>query len=543
MIDEVSPMSLSAGAQITDRRAAAMRGGDPTPLLAAMPARYSHLVRNWAERTPDRQALLCDGRVVTYRDLWDATGKARGLLRGLGVRPGDRVLFVAENGSQVVPLLLAASELDAWAVPLNARMSAREVATIRSFAACRIGIYCAGDSGAAAGHGEAVGAIRQETPLGPLAIGPLDPAAEPEPVYPDKAHQTAVLVFTSGTTGEPKGVMLSHQALLYMGGNMAMLRDIGADDVFYNSAPVSHAIGLGTVLMTAFWAGASAELVARFTPGHLIRALHEERITSVTGVPTLFARVLDHAAAIGASLRSRRLRIIAAAGAPLDLALKARIEQAFGLRMGNSYGMTECNPVARSAGGVIGNEVGAVQPGVEIRLVREDGSDALPGTPGEIWVKGPSLMLGYYCNPAATDAVMRPDGRIATGDLAEMDETGALRIVGRTKDLIIRSGFNVYTVEVESVLSECPGVAMAAVIGRPVPGNEAVVAFVQPLPGHTLIAAALADWARERLAPYKRPAEFIIRTELPIGPTGKIMKIRLKQLDAEITAAGQHPKN
>jgi long-chain acyl-CoA synthetase len=514
----------------SDRRAKAMSGGDATSLLARMPERFSHVVRERAAQEPARLALRSGEVEMSYGDLWLATARAVEFLRDLAIRPGDRVLLVGENGLQIVPLLLAASELDAWGVPLNARMSVREIQTIREFANCRRSLYCLADSKAAAGHAQ-TDAIACEIPiLGRVAVSCLNELAAIEQVYPDKARQTAVLVFTSGTTGEPKGVMLSHQALIYMGANMAQLRKIVPDDSLYNSSPVSHVIGLGTVLMTAFWAGASAELVARFTPEHFVDALTTGRITGVTAVPTLFARILDHAEARKISLRSSRLRMIATAGAPLDLVLKARVEQAFGLRMGNSYGMTECNPVARSGGGVETNEVGELQPGHEIRIVREDGRDAMDDESGEIWVKGPSRMLGYYRNANATAAALRDGDWLNTGDLGRMSEQGHLYIVGRSKDLIIRSGFNVYPVEVESVLSLFPGVAQVAVVGRDVPGNEEVVAFVQPSPGCILDPVELANWCSERLAPYKRPTEIIIKAELPIGPTGKIFKIRLKQL-------------
>ena len=206
--------------------------------------------------------------------------------------------------------------------------------------------------------------------------------------------------------------------------------------------------------------------------------------------------------------------------------------------MGNSYGMTECNPVARSPAGVDANEVGEVQPGVEIRIVREDGQDAGPDESGEIWVKGPPRMLGYYRNEAATNSVLRSGAWLATGDLGRMDEDGKLYIVGRSKELIIRSGFNVYPVEVESVLSMHPGVAQVAVVGREVPGNEEVVAFVQPAPGVEIDVEELSKWAAERLAPYKRPAEIIFSPELPVGPTGKIFKVRLKQLAASTARQG-----
>jgi long-chain acyl-CoA synthetase len=520
------------------RRARAMKGGDAASLLGRMPERYSHVVRQWAEQDPFRLALRAGDSQMTYGGLWDATKEAVRLLRKLGVGAGDRVVLVAENGLQIVPLLLAVSEMDAWAVPLNARMSVREVETIRLFAGCRRALYCVGDSESAASHAQADEIEQDVFLLGKVAVSVRNAESLPEPFYPDKARQTAILVFTSGTTGEPKGVMLSHQALIYMGANMVDVRKITKEDSFYNSSPVSHAIGLGTVLMTAFWAGASAELVARFTAKHFVEALKDERITGVTAVPTLFARILEFAEQNGVSLRSKRLRIIATAGAPLDLTLKARIEEAFGLKMGQSYGMTECNPVARSPGGVDTNEVGEVQPGVEVRIVREDGQDAASGESGEIWVKGPPRMLGYYRNEAATNSVMRSGGWLATGDLGRMEEDGKLYIVGRSKELIIRSGFNVYPVEVESVLSMHPGVAQVAVVGREVPGNEEVVAFVQPAPGVAVDVEELSKWAAERLAPYKRPAEIILSPELPVGPTGKIFKVRLKQLAASTARQG-----
>ncbi len=200
--------------------------------------------------------------------------------------------------------------------------------------------------------------------------------------------------------------------------------------------------------------------------------------------------------------------------------------------MGNSYGMTECNPIARSAAGVETNEVGELQPGVTVRIVRDDGEDAGVDERGELWAKGPSLMLGYYRNKDATQAAMRPDGFLATGDLATVDAMGRLYIVGRSKELIIRSGFNVYPAEVEAVLALYPGVAQVAVVGRQVEGNEEVVAFVQPTHGVVLDTDALAHFARDRLAPYKRPAEIILQSELPVGPTGKIYKSLLRDIAA-----------
>ncbi len=510
-----------------------LRGPDPATLIARLPPRYSDVLRARAASHSHAPALHCGSETWSYGQLWQHTERMIDLLRREGVRAGDRVLLVGENGLQLVPLLLAASAIDAWGVPLNARLAPPEIATIADAANCRLSLYCVGDSDAAADHAAARNAVRQETPIGVLALA-ADPQASAEPAHSGNAEQAAVLVYTSGTTGQPKGVMISHLALLYMGAHMAELRGIRPDHVFYNSSPVSHALGLGTVLMTAFWAGASVRLVQRFDAAELAGLIAEGSVSVVSGVPAMLARLVDHAAAHGISLRHAGMHSISVAGAPLEPALKQRVEAAFGLAIENSYGMTEFNPVARSAGGIEDVEVGALTPGVEARLIDASGADA---SCGELWLRGPQRMLGYFRDPAATLAATRPGGWLASGDIAEVDAQGRLRIVGRCKELIIRSGFNVHPAEVERAIGELPGVAMAAVVGRPVPGNEEVVAYVQPLPGATLDPSALAAAVRDRLAPYKRPTIWRIERQLPIGPTGKIMKVRLKDQEAALAAA------
>lgn len=504
-------------------------GGSAETLLASMPSRLAGLVQRQALTAPDRPALLSAGKTVSYLDLWEAIGRAKNLLKAAGVVGGDRVMIVNENSIAAVTFIFAASDLDAWASPINARMSAREIDACRIYSGCRTVVYTVGDSSAATDHAAQAKARLYEDPVfGKVAFGPTNVNAQPEPVYAEKERQTAVLLFSSGTTGAPKGVMLSHQAIMYMGGNMAELRKITSDDMFYNIAPLSHVIGLGAMLTTAIWAGGTTELVTQFRPDNFVAALQANRITYVMGVPTIFARVLEYAKVNGLSLRSDRLRFIAVGGMPLDLTLKSQIEEAFGLEIGNSYGMTEISPITRSPGATVGRTVGVTQPGITIRIMREDGQSAAINEPGEIWVKGPNLMLGYYKNDAANEDVRRPDGFMTTGDIGSVDQHGNLSLVGRTKDVIIRSGFNVYPIEVEAVLSQVPGVALVAVVGRAVDGNEEVIAYVQPAAGRQLDVAELDAWARENLTAYKRPKEIILTNELPIGPTGKILKSKLK---------------
>jgi acyl-CoA synthetase (AMP-forming)/AMP-acid ligase II len=504
-------------------------GGSAEKLLASMPSRLAGLIERQAMAAPDRCALISGDKTLTYAELWQAIRPAKELLIAAGVVPGDRVMIVNENSIAAVAFVFAATDLDAWASPINARMSAREIDACRAFSGCRTVVYTVGDSLSAADHAERAQATAHEDPLfGKIALAPTDVNARPESVYAEKERQTAILLFSSGTTGAPKGVMLSHQAIMYMGGNMAELRKITPDDMFYNIAPLSHVIGLGAMLTTAIWAGGTTELVTQFRPDNFVAALQANRISYVMGVPTIFARVLEYAKANGLSLRSDRLRFIAVGGMPLDLTLKSQIEAAFGVEIGNSYGMTEIAPITRSAGATAGRSVGVPQPGIKIRIMREDGQSAAVDEPGEIWVKGPNLMLGYYKNDVANEDIRRPDGFITTGDIGSMDQNGNLSLVGRTKDVIIRSGFNVYPIEVEAVLSQVPGVAMVAVVGRTVGDNEEIIAYVQPAAGRLLDIAELEAWAKENLSAYKRPKEIILTNELPIGPTGKILKSKLK---------------
>jgi acyl-CoA synthetase (AMP-forming)/AMP-acid ligase II len=522
-------MRDAPASSINPSRSNVFDGGSAEALLAAMPPRLAGLVQRQAIATPDRRALISGDKTITYGELWQAIGRAKELLKAEGVVGGDRVMIVNENSIAAVVFILAASDLDAWASPINARMSSREIDACRAYCECRTVVYTVGDSPAAADHATRAAARTFEDAIfGTVAFGLTDPAVLSEPVFADKERQTALLLFSSGTTGTPKGIRLSHQAIMYMGGNMAELRNITTDDIFYNIAPVSHVIGIGAMLTTAIWAGGTTELVAQFRADKFVEALKADRITYVMGVPTIFARLLDYARTNNVSLKSSRLRFIGVGGMPLDLTLKAQIEDAFGLVVGNSYGMTEIAPITRSRGGTIGRTVGIVQPGINLRIVREDGEDAAIGEAGEIWVKGPNLMLGYYKNDAANNDVRRPGGFISTGDLGLMDQDGNLSLVGRTKDVIIHSGFNVYPVEVEAVLSQVRGVALVAVVGRMVEGNEEVIAFVQPIAGHKLDVAELEAWARTNLTPYKRPKEIILTNELPIGPTGKILKSKLR---------------
>jgi acyl-CoA synthetase (AMP-forming)/AMP-acid ligase II len=262
-------------------------------------------------------------------------------------------------------------------------------------------------------------------------------------------------------------------------------------------------------------------------------ALEEARVTMCQGVPAMYAKYLEHLAASGRAFHAPALRAIYCGGSPLAASVKRTVEAGFGLTLHNGYGLTEAAPTiaqTRHDAPRTDCSVGPALPGVELRIVASDGQEVSDGGVGELWVRGPNVMQGYYRDAVASAEALRPGGWLATGDLARLDPDGALHIEGRLKELIIRSGFNVFPVEVESVLNAHPEVSQSAVVGRDVEGNEEVVAFVELVPGARVDARALVEFAAARLAPYKRPAEVIVMEKLPAAASGKLLKGRLKEL-------------
>jgi acyl-CoA synthetase (AMP-forming)/AMP-acid ligase II len=463
----------------------------------------------------------------------DACERAVDAWRADGVGPGDRILVIGENSVAAVVAVLAACRLRAWAVPVNARLSAREVDAIARHCRPRLVIATTRVSCDAAAHGERLGA-RSVAPLDALGatLAPGGDPGDPEPLSGEPREQVAALIYTTGTTGTPKGVMLTHDNLLFVAGRSAEVRHLSRADRVYAVLPLSHVFGLASVVLGTLYQGARLDLVARFDAAHVARAFAEDGITIFQGVPQMYARLV----ALGerAGLRAPRLRYLSSGGAPLDPALKRRVEGLLGLALHNGYGATETSPTVTTTptdAPVDDTGVGPPIPDVEVRIRPVTG--VAPGAQdiGEIQVRGRLVMKGYYRDPDATAAVMTRDGWYRTGDLGRLDGRGHLHVVGRLKELIIRSGFNVYPPEVEAVLTEHPDVALAGVVGRLVAdGNEEVVAYVQPRPGRAIDADALRAFAEARLAPYKRPAEYRVMAELPAAPSGKLLKHRLREM-------------
>jgi long-chain acyl-CoA synthetase len=517
---------------------------DIARLMPTLPDRISAIPRRWSARAPNAPALHDGRRLWTYAELTATIDDTAALLRQLDVRAGDRLMVVGENCVAQVVLTFAAADIDAWIVHVNGRLSACEVDQIIDHSGARRVIYTSAPAATAAPaspetvvHGRRHGAEAAESPFGAWMIGALNAGCAPEPAHAAPERQVAALVYTTGTTGHPKGVMLTHRNLLFIAAVSSTLRGLTPDDRAYGVLPVTHVYGLASVMLGTLYAGACLYLCPRFTPDALIKSIRDDRLTILQGVPAMYARLLETLGATDQGKPRRlenQLRFAYAGGSPLSPSLKTQVEQVLGVALHNGYGLTETSPTVsqtRLDAPRDDASVGMAIPGVEVRVVDAGGVDVAAGADGELWVRGPNVMHGYYREPELTAAAMRPDGWINTGDIARRGPDGALFIVGRTKELIIRSGFNVYPLEVETVLNAHPAVTQSAVVGRDTAdGNEEVVAFVELDPRRRVSIEELQRYLATRLSPYKCPSEIIAMPALPAATTGKILKGKLRQL-------------
>jgi acyl-CoA synthetase (AMP-forming)/AMP-acid ligase II len=497
-----------------------------------LPSRIHEVIDRHVACSPDRIALIEDSTSWSYRELDRSVADIAAGLKSLGVRAGDRIIIISENCIALAALLLAASRIDAWAIVANPRLSPRELDQIRDHSGARRMFFTSEVSKEAAAHVQRCGAgIRQLGPLKGIGVGALNESAVAEPVESDPTKQVAVLIYTSGTTGTPKGVMLTHDNLLISAKTTAHFRKMDADDKVYVVLPISHIVGISLLIMTLM-VGGTVRLVGKYDAAALAKAIAEEGITILNGVPATYQRLLEYKAVAGLRQLDRgSLRLIAVAGAPLDLDLKSRVEQELGLPLSNGYGITECSP------GISGvrfdtprsdHAVGTLLPGVEARVRTIDGIPVARGGIGELHVRGRNVMRGYYRAPDLTAKAIDSEGWFNTGDLARLDGD-CLYIVGRTKEMIIRSGFNVYPAEVEAILNSHEAVVQSAVVGRTVEGNEEIVAFVQLMQGSPVKPADLMAFINPQLTSYKRPSEIILLDALPATSTGKILKHKLAE--------------
>jgi len=495
------------------------------------PATVGDIVPYWAAKTPDRVVLTDDSRSWTYRELDSEIGATMAWLEASGIRPGDRVMLVCENCCAAVAVFLALNVCGAWPILVNARLSDREIDEVREHSGARCVILTVGVSARAKAHAARLGAeLHDPASFGAVALSPLNETVMPEPREADATQRVAALLYTSGTTGKPKGVMLSQANLLFVARTSAQMRSLGPGDKTYVVMPISHILGLTGILLGSLVSGAQVRLTSRFDPAATFAALDRERVSVLIGTPSMHAMLAEYATRKKfVPIACPALRIMSSAGAPLDAATKSAAETAFGRTLHNGYGITECSPTITLTSLEAPRtdcSVGRLLPGVEAKLAGPDGQIAPPNEMGELWVRGPGIMKGYYRAPDETAAAVNGEGWFKTGDLARIED-GNVFIVGRCKELIIRFGFNVYPAEIEGVLNAHPDVARSAVIGRQVDGTEDVLAFVHLTDGARATTDDLSDYAATKLAPYKRPSRIVVVPAMPVSPTGKILKSEL----------------
>ncbi|MEU5996247.1 long-chain fatty acid--CoA ligase [Streptomyces sp. NPDC047197] len=486
-----------------------------------------------ARRHPDRTALVEGELRLSFGELWEQARTRAAALGELGVGPGDRVALMAPNTAEFPRAYYAILAAGGVVVPVHLLLSAEEVEHVLRDSGATL-LLC---HPAQAETGKAAAAATGVRMLTLGADGELETlahAAQPLTSYVTReADDPAVVFYTSGTTGVPKGAVLSHLNLVMNATVCAFdAHDVRGDDVALGALPLFHAFGQ-TVSMNATWrAGATLVLLPRFDAARAIALMAAEGVNTFHGVPTMYVNLVA-AAAAAAELPALRLAI--SGGASLPVAVLERFEAAFGVPVYEGYGLSETSPTASVNQPVFGTRAGSIgHPlwGVDVEIARADVEgriELLPtGELGEVVVRGHNVFSGYLGRPEATaEAVV--DGWFRTGDLGTKDADGFLAIVDRKKDVIIRGGFNVYPREVEEVLMRHPDVAHVAVIGLPdeVHGEE-ICAVVVAAPGSAPDAARITEWSKEHLGRHKYPRRVEFTGELPLGPSMKVLKRELR---------------
>ncbi|MGY1710993.1 long-chain fatty acid--CoA ligase [Geodermatophilus sp. SYSU D00758] len=491
-----------------------------------------HLVDTTAEHG-DRAALRMDDAVLTYDGFRDAAGGVAAGLRARGVRPGDRVGMVLPNVLSFPVVFYGALMAGAAVVPMNPLLKAREVEYFLRDSGARLVVALDAIADAATEAAAAVG-------VDAVTVGPVDAGAslggsgqrDPEPRDDQDA---AVILYTSGTTGPPKGAELTHANLrsnCRTGG--VELVELTPDDVVMGCLPLFHVFGLTCGLNASVLAGSCLTLVPRFDGAKALQVIERDRVTVFEGVPTMFAAMLHSPDRDRHDVSS--LRLCVSGGSAMPVEVMRGFEEAFGCVVLEGYGLSETSPVAsfnqlhaERKPGTIGTPI----RGVEMRLVDDAGRDVPSGEVGEIAIRGENVMRGYWGKPEETAKAI-PDGWFRTGDLARQDEDGYFAIVDRKKEMIIRGGYNVYPREIEEALYEHPAVGEAACVGVPHPElGEEVAAAVALKPGQQADADELRAWVKERVAAYKYPRHVWLVESLPKGPTGKILR-RAVEIPSEV---------
>ncbi|MEA2382229.1 MAG: long-chain acyl-CoA synthetase [Solirubrobacteraceae bacterium] len=497
-----------------------------------MPNLADLLSRSVAER-PDQVAVKLDDSELSYAALDDAAARTAALLHAKGVRPGDRVGIMLPNVAYFASCYYGALRAGAAVVTMNGLLKDREVA------------FHLGDSGAKlllAWHdfADAARAGAEQADAECVLVEPgefeallerCEPAVQ---VTERRGDDTALILYTSGTTGTPKGAELTHDNLLR---NVEVIVDLfGLDEraVTLGALPFFHAFGQTCALNATIAAGGRLTLIPRFDGGKALEVLERDHVTVFEGVPTMYAAMLHHPRADEADVSA--LEVCISGGAAMPVEVLRAFEQKFGCEILEGYGLSETSPVAsfnRRGGDRKPGSIGIPIDGVEMRVIDADGAEVPTGDVGEVAIRGHNVMKGYWKQEQATADAIDPDGWFKTGDMAKLDEDGYFFIVDRKKDLVIRGGYNIYPREVEEVFYEHPDVREVAVIGIPHDElGEEVAAAIALKAGADSTPDELRDFVKQRVAAYKYPRHVWLVDELPKGPTGKILKREITPPDA-----------
>ena len=495
-----------------------------------------------AVRHADRTAVVLGSSKVTYRELWHGARQYAAVLRERGIEPGDRVALLLPNTTHFPLSYYGVLALGGVAVPVHALLKAEEIQYVLEDSGAKALICAAALLGEGAKGAELAGVpvlAVMDSPGGGTAdatverIDELAAAATPiDTLVPREPGDTAVVLYTSGTTGQPKGAMITHLNVLMNVDASAMDSfDIGPEDVVLGCLPLFHTFGQTCCMNTSFRVGAAVVMLPRFDGAQALQLMVDEKCTIFMGVPTMYIGLIE--AAKSTELRPT-LKTALSGGAALPLTVLEKFAEVFGTKVLEGYGLTETSPVAtfnqrsfEPRPGTVGKAIW----GVDVEVAKAEVDDIIELLPtgelGEIVVRGHNVFAGYLNKPEATAAAI-VDGWFRTGDLGTKDHEGYVTIVDRKKDMVIRGGYNIYPREVEEALLRHPAVAQVAVIGLPDPQyGEEVCAVVIKQAGEQISDTELSAWAKERLAAYKYPRRVFFTDAFPLGPSGKVLKREL----------------
>lgn len=519
-----------------------------TETMGTWPDTIPHAAKAAAERWPDQPGIIEGDHQWSFAEVWADARAAASAFLASGVTHGDRIAIWAPNGRTWILATLGAQSVGATIVPLNTRFKGQEAGDILRRSRAKLLFvpehFLTTDYRALIA-GEDLPDLAETVLIGADGVGGWDAFVARGKGTDDPAVDVALarvgrddisdIIFTSGTTGRPKGVLTAHGQAVQIFGDWAERVDLREGDRYLIVNPFFHTFGYKAGWVVCFTRGATIVPMAMFDGAEMVRQIEQNRISFLPGPPTIYVTLLQELA--GEKPRDfSSLRVAVTGAAPVAPALVERMRQELGMsNIVNGYGMTECGAIAMTRQGddaeTVAHTCGYPLPGTQVRCVDEAGHDLPPGQAGELWIRGPSVMQGYLDDPKATAEAIDADGWLHSGDIGTIDARGYLAITDRKKDMYISGGFNCYPAEIEGLLAAHPAIETAAVIGVPDERlGEVGKAFVVLRPGATASEREIIGWAREHMANYKAPRQLAFVDALPRNAGGKVLRTALRDL-------------